>query len=267
MQSLTLHQRFAILVGTLIAVVVGLLLLDPIPQDPAYHLFADTRRFLGIPNFGDVVSNFAFAVVGGYGLWFVLRRGGENLFDNPAERLPFVIFFVGVGLLSAGSAYYHLAPDNDRLFWDRLSITMAFMALAAVFVADRIHQRIGIYLVLPILVAAGLLSVVYWDWSESLKQGDLRFYGLVQLYPLVAVPMICWLFPKARHTGGRYFAWIIAWYAVAKVFEYFDAETFNLSAGIVSGHTLKHLAAAVMALVVVKMLAASQSIESKRGQR
>jgi hypothetical protein len=256
---LTTRQRLAVLVGVFIATVAGLLFIDPIPQDAAYHLFADARSVSGIPNYGDVASNVPLALVGGFGLWFVLRSQGAHLFDHPAERLPFVVFFIGLVLLSVGSAYYHLAPDNDRLFWDRLPITIVFMALTSAFVADRIHGKIGALWVLPILVGAGILSVVYWDWSESLGNGDLRFYGLVQFYPMVALPMICWLFPKARLTGSRYLAWMIAWYALAKVFEHLDGEIFELSANTVSGHSLKQLAAAVMALVVVRMLAASRS--------
>jgi hypothetical protein len=166
-----------------------------------------------------------------------------------------------------GSAYYHAAPDNARLFWDRLPMTVAFMALFSAFIADRINQRIGVQWLLPILVVAGIASVFYWDWSESVGRGDLRFYFLVQFYPIVALPVICWLFPKGRYTSGRYLAWLIAWYAVAKGLELFDVQVFALLGGTVSGHTLKHLASAVATLVVVRMLAASQGVDREREQQ
>src|SRR5215471_3647939 len=49
------------------------MLLPPIPQPQWYHVFADQRTFLGIPNFNNVVSNFPFAAVGLWGLVFLMR--------------------------------------------------------------------------------------------------------------------------------------------------------------------------------------------------
>ncbi|NNE23348.1 MAG: alkaline phytoceramidase, partial [Rhizobiales bacterium] len=152
-------------------------------------------------------------------------------------------------------AYYHLAPGNERLVWDRLPMTIAFMALFAAFIADRIDRRIGIYWLLPLFVAAGIASVAYWAWTEALGRGDLRWYVIVQFYPIVALPIICWLFPGGRHTTGRHLAWLIAWYAVAKLLEHFDAVVLTLLGGTISGHTLKHLASGAAALVVIRMLA------------
>ena len=168
------------------------------------------------------------------------------------------LLFVGVGLVSVGSAYYHAAPDNGRLFWDRLPMTVAFMALFSMLIADRIHRRAGVQWLLPILVVAGAASVLYWDWSEASGRGDLRFYLLVQSFPIVALPVICWLFPEGRYTRNRHLAWMIAWYALAKVLETFDRQVFALLGDTVSGHSLKHLAASVAVLMVVRMLAASR---------
>ena len=252
------RYRIGFLVALFAVALAGLFFLEPISQSAAYHRFADTRSWLGIANFGDVVSNFAFAVAGCYGLWRVLGPAGRHIFDNPAERWPYAFFFIGVGLVSAGSAYYHAAPDNARLFWDRLPMTVAFMALFSVFIADRINQRIGVKWLLPILVVAGIASVSYWDWSESAGRGDLRFYYLVQFYPIVALPAICWLFPKGRTTSGRHLAWLIAWYALAKGLETFDLQVLAALGGIASGHSLKHLASSVSAFVVIRMLAATR---------
>ncbi len=250
--------RIGILIAMLAAAVAGLFFLEPVSQSAAYHGFIDTRSWLGIPNFGDVVSNLPFALVGGWGLWQVFGPAGRYMFDNLADRWPYVFFFVGVGLVRVGSAYYHAAPDNGRLFWDRLPMTVAFMALFSMFIAHRIHRRAGVQWLLPILVVAGAASVLYWDWSEASGRGDLRFYLLVQSFPIVALPVICWLFPEGRYTRNRHLAWMIAWYALAKVLETFDRQVFALLGDTVSGHSLKHLAASVAVLMVVRMLAASR---------
>jgi hypothetical protein len=247
--------RIGFLVALLIAAIIGLSFFEPIPQPLEYHRFADTRSWLGIANFGDVLSNVPYALAGGFGLWAILGAAGRNWFDRPADRWPYIIFFTGVALVSAGSAYYHLAPGNERLVWDRLPMTIAFMALFAAFIADRIDRRIGTYWLLPLLVAAGILSVAYWAWTEALGRGDLRWYAIVQFYPIVALPIICWLFPHGRYTTGRHLAWLLAWYTVAKALEHFDASILNLLGGAISGHTLKHLASGIAALLVIRMLA------------
>ncbi|NKB58517.1 MAG: alkaline phytoceramidase [Alphaproteobacteria bacterium] len=255
---MTFTHRILILGIMFSATLAALGFVPPIPQDPNYHNLADPRPYLGIPNFGDVTSNAGFLIVGVLGLMTVLGRKGREIFTNRTDALPYIVFFAGVGLVSIGSSYYHLVPDNDRLFWDRLPMTIAFTALFSAIVADRIDRTTGIKWLLPILIALGIASLLYWDWTESQGRGDLRFYGLVQFYPMIALPVICWLFPKARYTGGGYLIWVIFWYAAAKVLEYFDAEILALLGGAVSGHSLKHLAAAMATLAVLRMVAGSR---------
>ena len=251
---LSFPQRIAILIGLLVAGLVGLLFLDPIAQDPAYHLFADDRSYLGIPHFNDVSSNTGFALVGVVGLLAVLGFRGQLVFDQPSDRRPYGVFFLGVALISLGSAYYHWAPSNARLFWDRLPMVVAFAGFCAAVVADRIDAKAGNSWLLALLIGLGILSLIYWQVTETHGRGDLRFYGLVQFYPMVAVPVACALFPARRYTAGRYIPWVIAWYALAKVFEGFDREIFSLTGETISGHTLKHLAATVATYVVLHML-------------
>lgn len=263
MRNLTFRQRVMILIGIFILTLVTTFLIAPIPQDPGYHAFVDMRSFLGIPNFGDVVSNAGFMIVGVAGLLTVLGNQSRVIFDGRLDALPYLIFFIGVGLVSIGSSYYHLVPDNDRLFWDRLPMTISFMALFSAIVADRINKAAGVRWLLPVLIALGIASLLYWDWTEAQGRGDLRFYGLVQFYPMIALPIICWLFPKARFTGGGYLVWVIFWYAAAKLLEYFDSTVLSLSANLVSGHSLKHLAAAIATYMVLKMIkASSQQLKS-----
>ncbi|MHA1107913.1 MAG: hypothetical protein ACTSQV_02215 [Alphaproteobacteria bacterium] len=251
-------RRVVILVMLFALALAGVMWLDPIPQDPAYHAFADGRPLLGIANFGDVASNAAFILVGALGLWSVLGPARRNIFNDAADAWPYAVFFAAVGLISLGSAYYHLAPDNDRLVWDRLPMTIGFMAMFAAFIADRIDRKVGLLWLLPLLIIAGMASVAYWAWSEQAGSGDLRFYIIVQFFPMVALPVLCWLFPRARYTGGFYLIWVFAWYGAAKLFELFDGEIFALTGNMVSGHTIKHLAAAVATGVILQMLHAAR---------
>ena len=234
MIGISFRRRISIVTGLLVVSFVSLVALDPIPQDPNYHRFADTRSFLGIPNFSDVVSNAGIALVGTLGLVAVLGRKRRTIFTQPADARPYVVLFIGVCLVGAGSAYYHWAPSNDRLLWDRLAIAVAFMAFCSAVVADRIDARAGNTWLLPVLVAFGLMSLVYWHWTESMGRGDLRFYGFVQFFPIVAMPVVCWLFPENRYTAGRYLTWVIGWYALSKLLEHFDSEIFGLSGQAIS---------------------------------
>jgi len=254
MATRSFWQRIAILIGLLVAGLLVLLALNPIPQDPAYHLFADSRPLFGIPNFANVVSNAGFALVGLLGVMVVAGRRGQGIFAQRADARPYLVFFIGVGLVSVGSAYYHWAPSNERLLWDRLPMSIAFMAFCSAIIADRIDARAGNTWLLPVLIAAGIASLVYWHWTESLGRGDLRFYGFVQFYPLVVVPIVCWLFPRYRRTAGRYIAWVIGWYGLSKLLEHYDGEIFDILGHTVSGHTLKHLAATVATFVALQML-------------
>ena len=171
----TYRNRVVILLATFVLALVGAALLDPIPQDPNFHNFADKRPWLDVPNFGDTLSNIGFAVVGLWGLWTVLGPPGRDIFVHRLDVVPYAVFFAAVALVTLGSSYYHLAPDNDRLFWDRLPTTLGFMALFAAFLADRVHKTIAMRWLLPILVAVGVFSLWYWDWTEVQGHGDLRF--------------------------------------------------------------------------------------------
>ncbi|MBI2544392.1 MAG: alkaline phytoceramidase, partial [Candidatus Rokubacteria bacterium] len=89
--------------------------------------------------------------------------------------------------------------------------------------------------------------------------GALRLYGLVQFFPLVAIPLMLLLF-SPRYTRGADLVGALAWYALAKIFELLDARTFAVG-GVVSGHTLKHLASAVAMYWILRM------VKTRRGIR
>jgi hypothetical protein len=229
------------LVITLILIAISWRL-PRIPQDPTYHAFADQRAFWGIPHTWDVLSNFPFAIVGAVGLAYVLnRRRSAASFENDSERLPYVVVFAGVALTAIGSAYYHLAPDNARLFWDRLPMTVVFTALIAAFVVDRVSVKLGLIL-LPPLLLSGVACLWYWRWTELRGVGDLRPYGFIQFYSAAALLLLIALFP-GRYTGTWRVFGLVGFYALAKFLEFADKPVFGML-HFVSGHTLKHLSAA-----------------------
>jgi hypothetical protein len=224
-----------------VALAVGIAALAAPRTDlPAsYHSFADRRSWLGIPNFGDVVSNLAFLISGVSGLVFVFKKSSLAHFADRGERWPYVFVFLGLLLTAFGSAYYHLAPDNDRLMWDRLPMTIAFMALVAALIAERAGRELGLWL-LPVLLAAGMGSVVQWHLTVRRGAGDVRFYAVVQIYALLALLVAPLLRP--RYTRSADVLGVAGFYLLAKIFETYDRQIFSLGQ-VISGHTLKHLAA------------------------
>jgi hypothetical protein len=225
------------------AAAIATVLAPRIAQDPAYHQFADTRPLLGVPNSLNVLSNLPFALVGLAGLGVLSRL-------RTWERWPYAALFAGTALTSIGSAYYHLAPDNWRLVWDRLPMTVGFMGLLTAVIAERVSNRAARTLFVPLLVL-GTASVGYWYWSEIRGAGDLRPYALVQFGSLLAIVIALLLDPRNR--DDRYFFLGLGAYLLAKAFESADRPIYE-AWNIVSGHTIKHLMAAVGLWFIVVLL-------------
>lgn len=217
---------------------VGLALLPPLPQDPRYHEFADSRTLLGIPHFWNVVSNLPFLAVGLLGLPAAWSGKGRL----PTLQTHYLLFFAGVFLTGLGSAYYHWQPDNQTLVWDRLPMTIAFMAFFALIIGEHIDIRAGQRLLWPLLTL-GLASVWYWQWTEARGHGDLRPYAIVQFVPMLVIPLLLLLLPS-RFSGTGYLWALLLAYGLAKVLEFFDRAMFEWL-GAIGGHPLKHLAAAL----------------------
>lgn len=238
-------SRVWIILGVTLAAVGGLFFFPRIPQDPGYHEFVDRRTFLGVPNSGDVISNFMFVIGGAIGFrkYALSRMAGLH----PSYAL-YCGAMIAVGV---GSAIYHLDPSSATLVLDRLPMTVAFMGFFTMVIGDRISPALGRALLWP-LVAAGVGSVGYWAYTESLGVGDLRPYGLVQFLPIVLVIiMLCAYRPRFLRSG--YLWGSLGMYGLAKLAEYGDAWVYDVSATI-SGHTIKHLLAAVGVLLVVMAL-------------
>jgi hypothetical protein len=244
-----MNLRIGLLVAFTLLSVAAAVLLPAVPQPLDYHHFADTREAFGIRNFLDVSSNLAFAIAGVAGLVVTLHP--RTAFAHVSERWPYGVFFAGVLLTAIGSAYYHLAPDNETLFWDRLPMTIGFMSLLSAQIVDRINARLGIALLAPLLLI-GMGSVVYWIATERAGHGNVVPYAALQAYSVVILVVLAATHPS-RYTRGAAIYGVFAAYVLAKVFEHFDGELLAIG-GIVSGHSVKHIAAAIGALIVGLML-------------
>lgn len=242
--------RIWVIFAITIACVLAALFVPAMPQPLDYHHFIDRRTFAGIPNAQDVASNIGFAIAGLAGLVVTLRH--TTVFASDIERLPYAIFFLGMVLTTFGSGYYHLAPDNERLFWDRLPMTIAFMSLIASQIVDRFNRRAGIALLFPMLFV-GAASVVCWRITERAGSGNVMPYGILQGYSVLILLLIAVLQPS-RYTRASDLYFVFAWYVAAKLLEAFDGVIFA-AGNIVSGHTIKHLAAAGAGFVICRMLA------------
>ncbi len=231
------------------------LFVGPIAPPVSYHNFADTRSCFGIANCGDVLSNAGFAIAGLLGRFILYRKPGLFGAEDAGLRALFALFFASVAFVSLGSGYYHDAPDNTRLFWDRLPITISFMALFSAILADRISVKFGVRLAL-VIVPLGVLALSHWAWSEAAGQSDLRFYALVQVLPLATLLVLPWLFPSARYSRSGYIYGMVALYGLAKLCETFDPETLHLLGNAISGHSIKHLLATAASFLVVPMMLA-----------
>jgi hypothetical protein len=242
-------KRVWALLATLVVPLLALPLLPSIAQDPHYHAFADTRAAFGIANFQNVASNLAFLLVGAAGLHFCVRS---------CREISWLTFFAGVVLVAFGSAYYHLQPGDDTLVWDRLPMTIAFMALFTALLAEHLMvPQEGV--LLAVSIATGIASIAWWRIT-----GDLKLYVWVQVAPFLAIAVLLALY-RGRYTGRYWLAYGLLFYALAKVVEFSDARIYTLTSQLTSGHALKHLLAAVAPLCVYWMLKTRTRSERRGG--
>jgi hypothetical protein len=246
-----------ILIVLILAVLIITASLRRIPQDLAYHQFADGRTFFGIPNFWNVISNLPFLIIGIYGIWFLAEKKNREIFTHWNNRLIWICIFAGIACVGLGSAYYHVCPSNDRLVWDRLPMTLVFMSLAALIISERIQAKAGLVFLI-LLNALGVFSVWYWQYTEQQNQGDLRLYAFVQFAPMFILPAILLLYRK----GPALFpdlAWVFLFYVLAKLTEHFDAVIYRFC-GFWSGHTIKHFAASLAVFYLFRIVVRRRNI-------
>jgi hypothetical protein len=247
--TLSRDQRIGVVVVFALGGIAMFLLLPPLAQPESYHAFIDDRKMMGIPNCLNVISNVPFAIVGLTGLLFLCRKGRPDArggFGVRREAFPYAVFFAGSFLTCFGSSYYHWAPEDATLAWDRLPMTLAFMGLLAATVAERIEVRAGLALLGPLIIA-GAASV--WWWRHS---GNLWPFACAQFFSIVLIGMLLALFPP-RYTRSFDLLWATGFYALAKISESLDRQVYAVT-GFVSGHTVKHLVAALAVYWVLRML-------------
>lgn len=224
------------------------LTMERIPQDIGYHNLSDAAQYLAIPHALNVLSNIPFVVVGILGLIWLFHNNAQPIDGFQSNRLAYWILFGGITLVGLGSGYYHLAPSNETLVWDRLPMTLVFMALYSVILGEFISETCARRLLLPLLFA-GISSVLYWQTTEARGVGDLRFYAVVQFFPLLTIPVVL-LFFTSRVTRVSGYWILLASYVVAKLLEHFDSSVHQFL-GVVSGHSLKHVAPALGVLYLL----------------
>jgi len=235
----------------ILAIITGIasvivMMLAPIPQNQVYHHFADRETLFGIPNFTNVISNLPFLLVGIIGLISLKRSTASKAINR-----MYAIIFIGIFLTGLGSAYYHYIPNNNSLVYDRIPITIVFMAFLSSVVAEWINAKAGNWILFPLLLI-GIFSVLWWSYTEQRGAGDLRFYAFIQFYPVLIIPVIFLLFRSPGNNNGLYLlVWVIVWYVMAKLLETADTSIYFLT-GFISGHSLKHIAAAAATWYIVK---------------
>lgn len=237
--------------------------IDPIPQPLSYHHFADRRDLFGVANAWNVLSNISFALGGIAGLFLLFSPGRVPFFDHQ-ERWFWIAVSVGLILTAIGSGYYHLAPDNSRLVWDRLPMVLVFMSYLAALIAERISMKWGLCL-WPLLLCLGFYSVLQWETSELAGKGDLRLYLAIQILTIL-VTLILSLAPS--NYDRKWDLVVVAlFYGLAKIFEVFDHQIYLFSEGIISGHTLKHFSAAAAGIWLVYMIGKRKIVNKDKHQK
>lgn len=238
------------IVMLLVFAFLGPAVLQPVHQ----HDFAD-QRFLGyFPNAADVLSNWPFALWGFAGL---KTLPGVKL--NRTSIGLSALFFGGLIVTAFASGWYHLELNNAGLGIDRLGMTLAFAGLLGLAAADRVSFRAGAMLSWSILIL-GAISV--WVCSAS---GNVLPWLLLQFGGMA---LVLWFATRPPKQGALAIRWgvVILIYATAKVLELADHAVYDLSAHLISGHSLKHIVASFAAWPVISALKARQSLKLRHNQ-
>jgi hypothetical protein len=210
-----------------------------LPQDPSYHLLADTRGCGPIPRAGDVLTNLSILAAGVAGVFLARRVRVE-----PAERAAYALLVAGMLLTALGSAYYHWAPGDARLVWDRLPMTLVLASLLTFLLSDRIEPAFASVALWPI-AALGAGSVLWWAWTRWQGADDLRLYLIVRIGTGVAIAFLL-LLRRGRYSGAGWLWAALALDVTMTLAERLDYEIYGATGLVLSGHNVKHLLAGVL---------------------
>ncbi len=243
----TAGREIVLLVAALVALLAAVF--GPsVAQHDHYHAFADQRVLFGLPCAMDVLSNLPFAIAGLLGLVMVARL--------PAlpQRGYAALFFVGLIVTTLGSIIYHLNPNNDGLALDRLGMVAGFAGMLGLAAAQRVSQRAGMVTTLTVLLL-GPTAVAVWAQTDNLLPWVLLQGGAMLMLLVLAV---CKPLPAPSHWYVVNLLPVIGFYAAAKLFELADHQIFELTNQVISGHSLKHIVAALAAWPVLTAIARTQ---------
>lgn len=215
------------------------------PPELHGHPFADTRSMWGIPHFWDVFSNLPFLLAGVWGWWSLKRPRPQPIHTATWRALQ--VFFLGLMLTSMGSAFYHWAPDAHSLVVDRLGMAVAFAGVLGLAMAERVGAQTARNTLMAVLVLAVLSAVM------PLTHGNPLPWLVVQLGGMGLLAWTAARRPLPMALGVS-LASVLVLYALAKCLEMGDAAIYDLTAGGVAGHSLKHVLAAMAALPVIRAL-------------
>ena len=236
-------SEISFLTGLIILILLAIFL-PSIEQNQNYHNFADQRVLFGVNNAFDTLSNLAFIIVGILGL--------VNFYNNHYIKISnsfsviLNLFFISIILTGLGSSFYHLSPNDFTLVFDRLAMSLVFASILAMLAYLKISPRFGLHTLAELLILAPL-TVLIWKFN-----GNLTPYVVLQFGGIILV-ILTLLLTKTRMQGPCFTSLIIL-YGAAKLVEFYDEKIFNLSQNLISGHTLKHLIAALAVIIFVSPL-------------
>ncbi|RZI92262.1 MAG: hypothetical protein EOP78_14070 [Variovorax sp.] len=250
-----LSQRERVLLAAFVLFLGVALFCPPITGVQAgASLFADDRAWHHLPNAMDVLSNLPFLAVGAWGLRWLhwldrsQQRVASGAGEPPVNTLDCAwLFFAGLIACAAGSVFYHLQPDVPRLAADRAGMAIAFAGLIGCAVCERVSQRAG-WTAAWATLAGGLLAVAVWH-----ETGNVAPWAVVQFGGMGLVLALALARPMHDAVGLK-LGWVIFFYALAKLFELGDHAIYEATQHLVSGHSLKHLTAALAGLPVLHAL-------------
>jgi len=227
--------------------IIGIIIvfsMQPIAQDIKYHNFTDSYSLFSIPNFYNVISNIGFITLGLYGFLKVLSTNNKNC----------LIYFLTIGIIltGLGSGYYHWNPNNITLIFDRLPMVIVFMTFFTFIISNYITSK-NYKTYFSLFLSTGIISILYWSYTESIDTGDLRLYALVQFLPMLLIPVIILLY-KNKNNNSYYIFPVLGLYILAKLCEHFDEFIYYFLKESISGHSIKHLFAAVAAYYIYKWM-------------
>jgi hypothetical protein len=128
--------------------------------------------------------------------------------------------------------------------WMRLPLVVFLAGIFALLAADRVSVRASHWAVWAFVVLAPL-TVLIWSYS-----GNLAPYVVLQFGGIFLVAALC-LRPAVRAPGLNFLGLLI-FYALAKIAEILDHQKFEFALELISGHSAKHVLAAMGVLALIR---------------